>query len=394
MMLLNQVREYIASRPQEFEHVTDIIALQDDIHIKLARPTFIVYCRSPGASQTRKRRRDFTLLVQNGHLIEYYWLIFLTNHLIMQAAQEQKAVPDPHIFAAVTAKRFHALRMLAEEESDFACTLFLESLIDGVEPYGAVRDFLARTPELAALEDTVLRIAGEFIMFHEVAHELDDIEGLHEELDPFIRTQVQAARPEIRNSLRHELFPDLVALHVVATKYASITREHSLLTFCRIIVAATCIINCWQLTAPELARANTDKSWMEPSLNMLLQSCVRRYVACIEYIDTILFSTSDGIICTKENGIDYTMPLFKGLPDLLVNDRIIVEPLSHASRVAAEILATPLRIHHALPDIIARIERVRTLEKDPKVEEMLHVKLAAQSLKRNMFNGLNQQDKA
>jgi hypothetical protein len=372
--LLADVEAFVAARPYEFGRVTGIVALQDTRLVKLARPTFVVHCRSAGVAQTRKRCRNFTLLVQNGHFIEYYWLIFLINHVMTAPDHAQASMPDPHAFAAVTAKRFAALRMLADRESDIACTLFLESLIGGIESHRAMRAFLARTPDLAALQDTVLRIAGEFIMFHEVAHELAGLEGLREQLDPFVEQQVAAAKPELRGILRHELFPDLVALHVVASKYSHIVREHSLRTFCRVIAAATCVINCWHLTAPELERANTGDAWTEPSLNLLLQACVRRYMICIAYIDTRLFRPALGIVCAAD-GIDYNVPLFEKLPDRLVNDSLVVDPLSQESRAVAETLAGPIRAHGALPSIIARAERTRALDKDPVVEEALRVRL-------------------
>jgi hypothetical protein len=251
----------------------------------------------------------------------------------------------------------------------------LESLIGGMKPRRAMREFLDRTPHLAALQDTVLRIAGEFIMFHEVAHELTGIKGLREELDPFIEQQIAAAKPELHQVLQHELFSDLVALHVVANKYSHISQEHSLRTFCRVIAAATCVINCWHLTAPELERANTGDSWAEPSLNLILQACVRRYMICIAYIDTRLFRPTHGILCATD-GIDYDVPLFEKLPDRLVNDSLVVDPLDVESRLVAETLAGPIRTHGAMPSIIARMERTRVLEKDPVVEEALRMRLA------------------
>jgi hypothetical protein len=112
MTLLGEVEAYLAAHPREFGRVTGIVALQDSELLKLGRPTFIVHCRSPGVAQTGKRRRDFTLLVQNGYFIEYYWLIFLINHMIVAQGNAQASILDPCKFAAVTAKRFAALRML------------------------------------------------------------------------------------------------------------------------------------------------------------------------------------------------------------------------------------------------------------------------------------------
>lgn len=374
MTVPSEIEAFLASRRGEFGDVARVDPLQNNPLVATACPTFIVHCRSPLVAQTRKRRRGFTLVIQNGHFIEYYWLIFLINHINMAVDCTHASISDLGLFAAVTAKRFAGLQMLAAHESDIACTIFLESLIAGVDAHRAVRELVERTPSLAELQDTVLRMAGEFILNHEIAHELTAVKGLRDELAPFIQQQVSAVKPEIRAILQQELFADLVALHVVAMKYSCRLRKNSLRTICKIIAAATCVINFWYLNAPEIARANNKDSWRDPSHDLLLKICVRRYMICLAYIDSNLLKPDYEIKCA-DDGIDYKIPLFEKLPNQLVNDRLVIDPLDSGSREAAVILTEPIRAHGAIRSIIARIERIRVLEKDPVVEETLRMNM-------------------